>query len=142
VSYKEYRNVIRGCGVHDDEIGKVTEFLMSRGQVLYFGKEDEALKDIVFLNPQFLCKVFADVVRIRFAFLSNSQKLIFFSPFSFLQVSYKTLYSANLQQNGMMKRKMLLNHIWAKYPPSLREKVCIPLFHKMRSAHLAYTTLP
>ena len=61
ISYEEFVRVCQRHGVADKEIITLAELLHDLGQIIYYG-EDEGLKDIVVLKPEWLTKAISYVL--------------------------------------------------------------------------------
>lgn len=65
ISFADFAATCKGCGVSDDgEIRTLAEYLHDLGQVIYYG-DDEGLKDVVVLNPEWLTKAISYVLEDR-----------------------------------------------------------------------------
>ena len=65
ISFADFAETCKGCGVTDDgEIRTLAEYLHDLGQVIYYG-DDEGLKDVVVLNPEWLTKAISYVLEDR-----------------------------------------------------------------------------
>ena len=65
ISFADFAATCKGCGVTDDgEIRTLAEYLHDLGQVIYYG-DDEGLKDVVVLNPEWLTKAISYVLEDR-----------------------------------------------------------------------------
>lgn len=64
LSYKEFQELVMGCGIKSSEYLRIKEYLTQMGTILHFDK-DERLRELVFIDPGFLCKIFADVISMK-----------------------------------------------------------------------------
>lgn len=62
--YKQFEEIVLGCGVTKEEYIRIKDYLNQMGSILHFDT-DERLREIVFIDPSFLCKIFADVISMK-----------------------------------------------------------------------------
>ncbi|GAA2191234.1 COR domain-containing protein [Micromonospora lupini] len=64
MSFEDFSTICRRHRVRDDEIGHLAELLHDLGQIIYYG-DDDGLRDIVILNPEWLTKAISHVMEDR-----------------------------------------------------------------------------
>ena len=60
--YILYRNKFLNIMDDEEELSDAVQYLHHQGTLLHF--TDQALKDVYFLDPQWLCKMMASVIRV------------------------------------------------------------------------------
>ena len=77
VSWSTYQVWCESCGVPNDQLDLITEFLMKTGSVLNFDdKLDKNLKDLVILNPQWLARVMSCLITTKGNFVTEGYLLL------------------------------------------------------------------
>ncbi|MGH3823801.1 MAG: COR domain-containing protein [Pseudonocardiaceae bacterium] len=64
IPYEQFVAVCKRCGVTDGQVGTLVALLHDLGQVIYYG-DDEGLRDLVVLNPEWLTKAISRVLEDR-----------------------------------------------------------------------------
>jgi Leucine-rich repeat (LRR) protein len=62
VSYERFVAICQGHGMDEEEVATLAGLLHDQGQVIYYG-EDEGLRDIIVLNPEWLTKAISYVLK-------------------------------------------------------------------------------
>ena len=61
IPYEQFVSLCTRCGVTGDQVGTLVNLLHDLGQVIYYG-DDEGLRDLVVLNPEWLTKAISHVL--------------------------------------------------------------------------------
>lgn len=63
-----YKEIAEHLGINADGLGAATKYLVNTGHALYFGELNPALRDTLFLDAQWLPKVFATIITMKQTF--------------------------------------------------------------------------